>query len=172
MQGKRLLTEVRSVLSYDPMSGEFRWLIQRNKQGGRIEIGDVAGTDKDGYVQIGYKDSGGVKHTFRAHRLAFWFVTGSIPKEIDHIDRNRSNNAWVNLREVTRPDNNRNTHRLRANNVSGKRGVSWVAERNQWMARIVLGGRPIHLGMFADLDAAVSARRAAEIEHLGGVLPS
>ena len=36
-------------------------------------------------------------------------MTGADPIEVDHIDGNRSNNKWSNLRNGTRSDNQRNT---------------------------------------------------------------
>lgn len=61
--------------------------------------------DKDGYLIIKVK-----KKQFKAHRIAWLLYYGTFPKkEIDHINRNRTDNRKCNLREVTREENVRNT---------------------------------------------------------------
>ena len=42
---------------------------------------------------------------YRAHRLAFLYMKGYIPKLIDHKDRNGLNNKWNNLREANKSTN-------------------------------------------------------------------
>ncbi len=38
-----------------------------------------------------------------SHTLAFLYMEGAFPKnEVDHLNHNRSDNSWVNLRKVTR----------------------------------------------------------------------
>jgi hypothetical protein len=105
-------------------------------------------------------------HIFRAHRLAWWFVKGELPSELDHKNGIRSDNRWRNLRLVTRTQNNINpVNRLRSDNKSGHRGVSWKTHRSGrscWHARITVNGRIILLGDYADLDQAVAARKEAE----------
>ena len=45
----------------------------------------------------------------RVHRFAFLQEKGYIPIEVDHKDRNKSNNKWDNLRDSTRSQNCRNS---------------------------------------------------------------
>lgn len=172
MDGDALLAELRRVLKYEPETGRMVWLITRQRHGGMIRPGDEATAMRDGYRFISYTDSSGKCHQLRAHRLAWWFMTGKMPTEIDHIDRNRANNAWSNLREVTRAVNNMNTDKLRPKNQSGKRGVSWVAASGSWLARIYISKRPIDLGTFRSVEEAVSARQAAELQYFGAHCPS
>lgn len=168
--GDRLLAEVKKAFGYDRLTGKITWLIERN--GIRADNLGEAGTPReDGYIQIAYTDTSGVRHLFRAHRLAWWMETGVMPDEIDHINRVRSDNSWVNLREVTRTQNNLNS-KVRTDNVSGKVGVSWVARDSKWLARLTLEGRIIELGSFEGLDAAIAARRNGEMKHLGALCPS
>lgn len=152
------------MLSYEPETGLFRWKERRNSHGGPVMPGDIAGTPNYGYVAI--KTMG---RLWRAHRLAWLFMTGSLPPkgmEIDHINGDRADNRWCNLRQVSKAQNMWNAKRPSAN-VSGVKGVSWVAERNQWLARITVNGRKIHLGQFDDKQQAIAARLAGEAKYHG-----
>lgn len=156
------LDRVREFLEYQPATGDFVWLVDRKSYGGGVKAGDVAGTSKDGYVQIIC-----LQRKWRAHRLAWLLMTGSLPPngfEIDHINGQRSDNRWANLRQVSRSQNNYNLG-VSKRNVSGTKGVSWVSARNKWLARLKVEGRVIHLGEFDLLSDAVAARKAGERAH-------
>ena len=93
---------LRSLLSYDPETGEFRWRISR----GRVSVGDIAGShpNRVGYLRIMLGDV-----EYRAHRLAWLYIYGKWPElVIDHIDRNKTNNRIANLRDVSHAENMRN----------------------------------------------------------------
>lgn len=162
---------IRSVLSYDRDSGEFRWLDRPSSHFSKSWVGErwnkrTAGTiagsfDAEGYRQI--KIDGQV---YRAHRVAWVLENGEWPAgEIDHINGNKSDNAISNLRIVTTSENARN-RKLPISNKSGVVGVCWVASRNKWMASITVNSRFINLGYFGDL-AQAAARRAQAQEELG-----
>ena len=151
--------EVLDLLDYDPETGIFRWKIEKNSHGGKIYPGSLAGTSKDGYCQI--KLFGIV---YRAHHLAWLIMTGEWPdrsRDVDHRNRDRSDNRWDNLRYATRAQNNINgaPHR---NNKSGTKGVSFVTRTGLWDARIKVNGKVLTLGQHQRLDDAVAARREAE----------
>jgi len=78
------------------------------------------------------------------------------------------------LRHADDRQNNMNRHKITASNKSGKTGVSWVAHRNQWMSRITVDYKHIHLGMFDrdELDKAIAVRRAAELKYYGKYAPT
>lgn len=168
MSGEKMLKFrelAMSLLQYEPETGLFRWKVKRNSYGGKIAPGVVAGTMNDqGYVCI--KVDG---RLWRAHRLAWLFIKGDTPRkgmEIDHVNGNRADNRWENLREVSKAQNMWNAKRPVAN-VSGVKGVSWVASRQQWLARITVNGRKVHLGQFDDKDQAIAARKAGEAKYHG-----
>lgn len=142
------IEKLKDIFLYDKESGLFTWKIKPNK---RIQIGDVAGyTHKGtGYVRITFDGT-----SYRAHRLAWAFMTGSWPeKEIDHKDTNRVNNKWDNLRESTSQQNsfNRNT---RSDNTSGVKGVYFIPKSNKWAGVIWLDGKRHYLGSFKTLEEA------------------
>ena len=146
-----------SVLSYSKETGEFVWLIDS----GRARKGAVAGhIRKDGYVQIIIG-----KKLYRAHRLAWFYVTGSWPEgRLDHQDNCGSNNRWENLRPATHSQNMAN-RKLNANNVSGFKGVSRRGKR--FRAYVQKDGRRFLLGMFDTAEAAGAAAAAKSIELHG-----
>lgn len=145
---------LREVLDYNPDTGEFRWKVAT---GPRAKIGAVAGrVAEDGYVQI--KMDG---HLYRAHRLAFMWMSGAWPKhEVDHINRMRSDNRWLNLRQATKSENQRNTVNRR-NGTSGFKGVSFMKRLNKWQAHIYHGGKLNYLGVHQTAELAARAYAVA-----------
>jgi len=94
----------------------------------------------------------------RAHRLAFVLMTGEWPEQdIDHINRDRTDNRWSNLRAATRAENLRNTG-TRKRSASGHKCVEQRGDR--FIAYARSGGRKHHLGTFATAEEAAAARDA------------
>ena len=96
-----------------------------------------------------------------AHRLAWLYVCGEWPKQIDHINGNRKDNRIVNLRNVGYRENTKN-QRMAINNKSGVVGVYWSADRNKWRAVITADKKVYNLGCFEDLEVAKECRKFAE----------
>jgi hypothetical protein len=144
-----------SVLSYSKETGVFVWLIDS----GRARIGKVAGhVRKDGYVQIIID-----KVKYKAHRLAWFYVTGEWPKgRLDHRDNCGSNNIWRNLRPATHSQNMAN-RKLNANNTTGFKGV--FPRGSRFRAYIQKDGRRYNLGTFrtAEEAATVAAAKSQEL---------
>jgi len=157
---EKIESDLRSMLSYDAETGKFTWLVTVNSQGGQRKPGDVAGFVNDqGYRIIGCRGK-----VLRAHRLAYFYMTGKWPPrgvDMDHLNGDRDDNRWSNLRICTRSENNLNSG-VRCNNVSGVSGVSWVKRDGTWAARITVDKKLYLLGEFADKEDAIAARRAAE----------
>ena len=151
-------TTVRELLHYDPETGVFTWL-KRIAQ--RQYVGDVAGCLKsNGYVQIKYR-----RKNYPAHRLAWLWMTGEWPKdEVDHRDRNRANNRWLNLRAATRKQNQEN-RTPRKDSTSGVTGVLWSNRDQAWRVTIHVDGRKRHIATRKSLDEAVAIRAAASRKH-------
>lgn len=144
---------LRSLLNYDPATGEFSWKVRCGMRG---LPGKVTGHTRGEYRQITVRQK-----NYRAHRLAWLHHYGRWPKgEIDHIDGDKHNNAITNLREVTLTVNQRNRS-LPSNNTSGVIGVCWHKGSERWHASI--GAK--YVGSFRNLSDAKAARRRAEREH-------
>ncbi len=146
---------LRSVLDYEPETGIFTWKVRTSNS---VKVGDVAGgPDGRGYLQISVQS-----RLYQAHRLAWLHVNGVWPKlNIDHINRNPSDNRLVNLRDVTQKQNLQNRSKP-SNNTSGYPGVVWHKRISKWQARIKHNYKHIHLGYFSILEEAIAARKAAE----------
>jgi hypothetical protein len=145
--------ELKQLVSYDPETGVFIW--KRN--------GNVAGYPKtNGYWQVRINNK-----YYLMHRLAWLYVHGEFPAQIDHINRIRNDNRLCNLREVTRCQNQQNRS-LQSNNTSGMAGVVYSKKYNSWRARIKANNKYYHLGSFKSFDEAVVARINAQTElHKG-----
>ena len=117
---------LREVLTYFPESGDFYWTDKAPLARTRgLRAGKPEGK---GYWTIGLKGQG-----FLAHRLAWFYMTGEWPsQQIDHINRVRLDNRWVNLREASNSLNQRNR---------GLRGLTRVTRRNTWRAGISINGK-------------------------------
>lgn len=145
---------LKELLSYDPSTGIFTW---KTKPSRSVKVGAVAGCKNGrGYVIIGLEQK-----RYRAHRLAWLCVHGEFPpEEIDHINGIRGDNRIDNLRAVNSVENSRN-QRMSSLNTSGVTGVRWNKADRRWMSKI----GTIHLGSYHSMAEAVSARKAAEVEH-------
>lgn len=100
--------------------------------------------------------------TYYAHRLAWLYVHWCWPAEqLDHINGVRSDYRIANLREATHAQNHQNQG-VRKNNTSGATGVYWDAELGKWYARIMVEGKSLHLGTFAEKSKAIEARADAK----------
>lgn len=151
---------VRQLLSYDPATGVFTW---RERRGGSAIAGSIAGgLDTKRYLAISVNGK-----RYRAHRLAWLYMTGEWPAEqIDHRDGDRANNQWTNLRAATNSQNAHNCGK-RAHNSSGVKGVHWHTQSGCWRAEIRHGGAKRHLGSFSDINAAQAAYALAAADLHG-----
>lgn len=148
--------ELKQLLHYDPDTGMFMWKVTR----GGVKIDDIAGhkciKNTKFYVIIGLNN-----RIYRAHRLAWFYMTGYWPDEVDHEDGNGTNNKWDNLRDVDRQGNCRNM-RLHNHNTSGLSGVSWRSQRNKWRSYITVNNKQMNLGHYNDFFEAVCIRKSTE----------
>ena len=146
---------LRSILHYDRATGIFTRKVSTSN---RVRAGDVAGSlDGHGYLQIRV-----LSRKYLAHRLAWLYIHGSWPKDqLDHTNRIRTDNRIANLREVTNKQNMQNAGK-QSNNTSGHPGVCWYKRDSKWRAQIAHNQKHIHLGCFATIEDAISARKAAE----------
>lgn len=148
------------LLDYSPETGLFIW---RKTRGGSAHKGTIAGAiDGNGYINIRV-----LRKTYKAHRLAWFYMHGQWPKiDIDHRDGNKTNNAIENLREATDAQNVANSN-VRRDNTTGYRGVRKLKYCNKWGARITENGKRRSLGNFTSPEEAYAAYCDAARKHFG-----
>jgi hypothetical protein len=182
-RGAELTAErLRALLSYDPVSGVLVGLIKPSQP---VRAGAVAGGINHGYrrIKIG-------RRIYGAHRLAWLYMTGEWPcNEIDHINCDRADNRWCNLREATDSQQFANAY-VRADNTPVLRAWSGIRRRRDGLHRSRLITSPTistperafiayifaawrHFGDFARIDAdylsAIRKRKAVEHSVLGNL---
>jgi hypothetical protein len=147
--------ELWHYFDYDPETGLF--YIRVRRRGSYLQIGDQVGCKQSINKHLMYLMIVFDKKRYLAHHLAWVYMTGKWPKQVDHLDGNPLNNAWDNLREVTQSQNMRNAKKAK-HNQSGCTGVSWDKKRHKWRVQVCNK----HIGHFEEFDDACTARRIAE----------
>jgi len=138
---ERILNE----LDYNPSTG----IVSRKS------TGKEAGDENNGYRRIGFAKKGEYNLKMSTHRIAWFLHYGVWPAEdmdVDHVDRNRSNNKIVNLRLIP--------HRLNSLNNDAKH-IRKVASGN-YQVRIGDGGNLFNK-TYKTLAEAEAAKEAATI---------
>lgn len=151
------LDQVRSILTYDPGTGLFRW----RQKVGCAAAGAVAGTIKPN----GYRCIKSDKRNYYAHRLAWFYVHGLWPTaEIDHINCNQDDNRIVNLRGATGSQNQGNRRPQKGGQT---KGITYHRRDKRWQAQIGVRGHHKYLGLFRTKAEAAAAYERAAKEHFG-----
>lgn len=141
---------IKQLLRYDPDSGKLYWLQDRRRHRAGSEAGSLH--KRSGYMRVEIAGMG-----MSAHRVAWFLHYGSWPKDqIDHINKDKTDNCIVNLREATNGQNRANT---RSSSKHGMKGVAfkpWLKER-PWEARITSNKKVMSLGCYATKEEAHKA---------------
>jgi len=151
-------SRLKQLFDYDKSTGLFTRIFPVRK----ANVGDIAGTlAKNGYITISIDCK-----RYYAHRLAFLYVEGYMPKQVDHRDLIRNNNIWDNLRKATNSLNSAN--KIKSNNsVSKYKGVSIHKSSGLWRARLKVNKNEMHLGLFEDEIEAAKAYNEAATKYFG-----
>lgn len=151
---------LRQAISYCPETGALTWA---NVRPGKRCNGDPAGCiDKlNGYVRLRFQ-----RKMLLGHRVAFAIVTGRWPKLVDHINGNRSDNRWANLREADQSANHENRRVAASHSTTGLLGVQ--RSGNRYMARLTVKGKRLYFGCHATPEQAHAAYLVAKREHHAG----
>lgn len=150
---------LRSILNYDPKTGILTSKIKR----GIYKKGDIINghLDEEGYLRIGinYK-------LYKAHKIIYMYMMGFFPIEVDHINKNRSDNRWINLRACTNKSGDNSQNRTKQNNkTSIYMGVSYHKRAKKWQANIKINGKNMHLGYFNTELEAKNAYDEAKLKY-------
>jgi hypothetical protein len=158
MDDLSLLNLCNNLLAYNKDTGIFYWIKSR----GTKKAGSIAGCiTHDGYWTIRINR----KH-YLAHRLAFLMTYGYLPKYIDHINNERSDNRLSNLREASKSENCRNRKKHKGCSSTFK-GVCWVESQKSWRATIYDNGKLIYIVQSKSEIEAARAYDQLAIEKFG-----
>lgn len=145
---------LKSVLSYDPETGKFVWLKHSNP----LSVGKYAG------MLNNYRKITILGRTYGAHKLAWLYMHGTIPRTIDHINGNTDDNRICNLRPATDSQNCANS-RKPENNTSGAKGVTVL--KDGFKASVKCNGVTHDLGKHETFDEAKAAYITGATKHFG-----
>ena len=153
--------KAKELFVYDRETGIIKW---RKRFSPRQRADFVAGytrSSDNGYTCIRFKGK-----LYYAHRIAMLLAYGFYGDglDVDHINHVRDDNRLLNLRFVTKSDNQRNQTK-RSNNTTGIMGVNYNKARRKYEAHIRAEGAQIYLGIFTTLEEAAEVRKAAEIKY-------
>tara|TARA_R110002012_G_scaffold318308_1_gene536377 strand:+ start:22505 stop:23146 length:642 start_codon:yes stop_codon:yes gene_type:complete len=148
--------KLNKVFEYNPNTGVIKYKVDtlRNSKG------DIATYNHTG----GYENICINTKNYLAHRIIYMYMTGKMPEYIDHINHNRKDNKWSNLRNVTHLENNTNTS-LSKNSSSNYNGISLIKSTGKYRAYINKDYNQIHLGVFNTIEEAKKVRDKANKEH-------
>lgn len=168
---------LRECFTYDPISGELRWRerpqshfprqLRDAKAWNKKWAGRIAGRYSiKGYLQISVDN-----HRLYASRIIYKMIHGEDPQWMDHIDRNRANNAADNLRSVSMLQNNQNMRKRPG--ASGYIGVTFKPGSAKPFYAKIRDERGIRrsLGSFSTPEEAHAAYVAAANRFFGAHSP-
>lgn len=164
MAMSNLTSEIlRSLVQYDPDTGAFTRIAhvfsETGRRSGQSKLGPMLRKPN----AIGYIIFSVNRKNFSAHRLAWLYMTGEWPDgDIDHINGNRSDNRWANLRLTDATLNQQNQRKAKAGSIVNLLGVTVDKESGKYVAQITHNYKHIHLGRFNTAEEAYAAYLGAK----------
>jgi hypothetical protein len=150
---------LQELTHYDPETGVFTWRVRRPRLSFHRPVGCF---DKS----TGYRKMRVDGVNSLLHRFAWLYMHGSWPVgEIDHINRDKSDNRICNLRVLSKAGNAQNRPKP-INNSSGQKGVYYRPSRGKWVASITVNKTKRWIGSFDSAElAGVAYAAVAKIVH-------
>lgn len=149
---------IKSKYDYDPVTGIISWKIDRPNAKKGTPVGRRA---HQGYLVVRVCVDGKGRDLM-SHRMAWLLQTGDWPDgQIDHINRDRTDNRFENLRDVDARTNSQNK-KFRADGVTHQRG--------KFRAMCRINGKQRDFGSFETLDIAQRVVIAIRREFHNGFL--
>ena len=152
---------LKNRFRYDPSTGLF--IRTKSVTGNKGKAGNVAGSKSgQGYILINFRGK-----KVGAHRLAWLYMTGNWPdKDIDHMNCNRIDNRWVNLRIADDSLNAQNQRSAHSNSGTGLLGSSKCGSK--FRAQILIDGKVRHIGLYDSAEDAHLAYLEVKRKHHAG----
>lgn len=124
------------------------------------KIKDYCWNLHDEYIEANSLNKG--TKNLKMHR----FIMGvtDFNTKVDHIHHKKHDNRKSELRVCSNAENCAN-HVIHSNNTSGKSGISYRKDSNNWRVRLWKNFKCYNIGSFIDYEEAVIARDKAEIKY-------
>ena len=151
--------EALELFRYDYETGVLYWRWRVNSRVPKtLEAGTLMKSSGYLYVQVQGR-------LYLVHRVVMLMCYGFYGEglDVDHINHVRNDNRLVNLRFVTRSENNKNKS-VSSKSTTGVTGVDFLKAHKKYRARIRANRENIHLGMFDTLEEAAAARAEANLK--------
>lgn len=149
------MDELKDYIDYDPNTGVFRWKV--NYYGNKLGSSPRP-THSEGYIRVQFKGK-----RYFMHKVAFYWTYGYLPDQVDHINRNTSDNRISNLRAATQAQNSCNKG---ARGKSKYRGVYWHNKNRKWVTSLRKEGVSHYVGCFeCEIEAAKAYNEKAKELH-------
>jgi hypothetical protein len=148
---------LKELVNYDPNTGVFAWKKIRPGVSSSKKFGSLK---PSGYIVVLIN-----KKLYRLHRLAWLYMTGEWPEnEIDHINGNKADNRFCNIRKATKAENNWNK-KVRKDSTTGVKNVLYYPKYQSYYVRITANKIAHSFGPFKTKDQAalVAKEKRAEI---------
>lgn len=158
-----ILEEIKKTFFLDAETGNLFWKDWHGRWK-RIPPVPAVCVGPNGYLIVEFKGK-----TRFVHCLIWAIANNSLVPdgmEVDHIDRNKSNNRPSNLRLANQSDQMCNRGKQKSNK-SGEPGVHWDTRRRKWMTQVMRHNSFVLHRRFDKFEEAVAAVRAARIQHHG-----
>jgi hypothetical protein len=150
---EQLLTQalLHELFIYSEETGILHWKVSRSNA---IKVGSaVKYKSKNGYIQVRL-----LGKLWMAHRLIWCYKTGKFPELwLDHIDGDRSNNRFENLRVVDRSTNMQNVKRANVDSFTQHLGVTFDKQAGKFRAQHIYQGVKVLNKLFRTAEEAHSA---------------
>jgi hypothetical protein len=150
---------LKEVLDYNPITGIFIRKIRINK----VKAGSIAGTKTaQGYLSVSIDG-----RPYLLHRLVILFMTGSFPeKQVDHINGIRTDNRWMNIRNVSVQENSFNRVPNKNRELQVK-NVYWIPKLKRYRVKMKINKITTHFGYYDDLELAELVAKEAQQKYHG-----
>lgn len=119
--------KIKRQFTYDPDTGIVTRTTHMGTSNGFV--------DNNGYLKFRFYYGRGKSFDIKAHRIAWFLYHKCWPVQIDHINRDKTDNRICNIRDVNSAVNNFNRD-TNPNNTSGHTGVYWLKCSKKWLASI------------------------------------
>lgn len=147
------LTYEEAIEAFEYRDGELFWKPWITVKGRMAAISSkpAGGVSHSGYSRLRFKGK-----SYYVHRIIFLMHHGYMPDVVDHADHNTTNNRIENLRAADKMTNACNS-KIRTDNTSGVKGVTWSKAAQKWQATIHVNKSALYLGLFDNIQAASDA---------------